>query len=88
MALNYNEYKKIQQECLILSQKKNADYGSDNLKRFGKQGIIIRMSDKMDRLITLMQRDALIKDESIEDTAKDMINYAAYLIMLSRGRLE
>ena len=87
--LNYNEYNQIVAECRDLSIRKNKDYGSYTMERFGMRGIVIRLNDKQDRLVNLIWtgNEALVSEEKIEDTAKDMINYAVYLIMLSRGRL-
>jgi hypothetical protein len=46
------------------------------------QGILVRLSDKLMRLISLTKYpnvDAQVKDESIRDTIKDTINYMVYL---------
>lgn len=57
--------------------KKHLDYGSQNLTRFGIEGIVIRLSDKIERLINLMhlEREPEIA-ETIEDTLKDIAGYA------------
>jgi len=54
-----------------------------------KKGTIVRMSDKMDRLINLVwnKQVAEVEDEKVEDTLKDLINYAIYSIMMIRGKL-
>lgn len=41
-------------ELVHMLIKKHIDYGPNNLKRFGLEGIVIRMSDKMERLINLV----------------------------------
>ena len=49
------------------------------------QGILVRLSDKLMRLISLTKDpivDAAVKDESIRDTVKDMINYLVYLYIV------
>lgn len=71
----------------------------DNLREFGSYGIVVRLMDKVKRLKHVMfwhfvnwfdplednWRDSLkCKDESIEDTIKDTINYALYLLILYR----
>ena len=59
--------------------KKNTDYGSsfeESLEKHGLIAAIVRMEDKMSRLSTLSKQDALVKDESIIDTLKDLSNYA------------
>ena len=43
-------------------------------------GILIRMGDKLSRLAVLSTEDALVKDESIQDTCQDLINYAVLFI--------
>jgi len=67
--------------------RKQIDYGPHALKRFGLQGIIVRLNDKMERLINLTQFQATPEvDESIEDTLADMIGYATLgLIMQKYG---
>lgn len=59
---------------------KNADYGSSFSETFKKLGLIsavTRLSDKMNRLMSLATKDkAEVKDEKIEDTLLDMANYA------------
>ena len=80
-------YDRLVNDCRKISIKKNADYGNDNLKRFGAHGIVVRMFDKMDRLHNLLDKEAQV-DESIEDTCKDLINYSLYLIMMQKGGLE
>lgn len=70
----------------LLASRKNADYGDGNIVRFGESGVVIRMADKMARLENLILNDkAQSVDEQIEDTCLDLINYAAYLIMLKEG---
>lgn len=59
--------------------KKNTDYGNsfeESLEKHGVIAAIVRMEDKMSRLNTLSKNDALVKDESIIDTLKDLSNYA------------
>ncbi|WP_288991801.1 nucleotide modification associated domain-containing protein [uncultured Veillonella sp.] len=59
--------------------KKNTDYGNsfeESLEKHGLIAAIVRMEDKMSRLNTLSKNKALVKDESIIDTLKDLSNYA------------
>lgn len=59
--------------------KKNTDYGNsfeESLEKHGLIAAIVRMEDKMSRLQTLSKQAALVKDESIIDTLKDLSNYA------------
>lgn len=54
-------------------------------------GVIIRMNDKMQRLINLYQKKIFsrvrkIHNESIEDSCIDIMNYANMLIVLKAGK--
>ncbi len=59
---------------------KNHDYGDsfgDTYKKLGIISAVTRLSDKMNRLMSLaVSHDAQVKDERIEDTLLDMANYA------------
>ena len=39
------------------------------------------MNDKMERIESLMNKESLVKDESIKDTLLDMANYAIMTVM-------
>lgn len=57
---------------------KNHDYGnsaSDLYNKFGLISYIVRMNDKMNRINTLIKREAEVKDEKITDTLLDLANY-------------
>ena len=65
---------KIHATCVA----KNHDYGnsaSDLYKKFGLISYIVRMNDKMNRINTLIKREAEVKDEKITDTLLDLANY-------------
>ena len=69
--------------CQKLNQvykAKNHDYGDsfgDTYKKLGIISAVTRLSDKMNRIISLaVSHDAQVKDERIEDTLRDMANYA------------
>jgi hypothetical protein len=42
--------------------------------------IMVRVLDKMARISNLLKRESVIKDERIEDTVLDSINYLAILL--------
>lgn len=72
----------IQNEALDLFKRKNTDYG-DAFANYGTIGVIIRMSDKIQRLISITNRGvSLMNNESLRDTLIDLHNYAAMAIML------
>ena len=81
----WTTYKEVQADCLDLAQRKHADYGNDSIGMTGVEGIIIRMVDKICRLNTIRKNGKMeVKEESVEDTLKDIVNYATYgLILLS-----
>ena len=63
---------------------KNHDYGNsfdNSLDKFGLIASIVRMSDKMNRLETLVTKKAQVKDESIKDTLLDLANYSIMTVM-------
>jgi len=73
---------KVQNEALELFSKKNADYG-DAFATYGTVGVIVRMGDKIQRLISVSNKGvALVDSESLRDTLIDLHNYAAMGIML------
>ena len=88
--LNREEYDKILEEVRSISIRKSHDYGCGSLLAFMAKGVIVRMNDKMQRLINLVwnqPKTIAVNDEKIEDTALDMINYSIYLVMMLRNKL-
>jgi len=78
----------IQEEARELFKKKNADYG-DSFAIYGPVGVIVRMGDKIQRLISVSSKEvALINSESLRDTLIDLHNYAAMAIMLIDEKAE
>lgn len=73
----------IMNRIVELLVKKNHDYGNSFGNQLAKHGPIvfkIRMEDKISRLCTLLTTDAQVKDESIEDTLRDIIGYCILFI--------
>lgn len=70
----------ICQKLNAVYKAKNHDYGDsfgDTYKKLGIISAVTRLSDKMNRLMSLaVKYDAQVKDEKIEDTLLDMANYA------------
>ncbi len=76
------QMKSIQNEGLELFTKKNKDYG-DSFAKHGTIGVLIRMSDKIDRCLNISKNGVhLVNDEALRDTLIDLHNYSAMAIML------
>lgn len=77
--------------CMEVAIRKNNDYGGSNNNPFAnfenstvagvtvERGILVRLMDKMSRISTLLEKEAMVKDEAITDTIEDAINYLAIL---------
>ncbi len=76
---------------LEILKAKNSDYatGDDPYKNFKRisnydlsveLGFIVRMSDKVSRIENLTTKEAAVKNEKIEDTLLDLINYSNLFI--------
>ena len=75
----------IAAECVKLLDEKQKDYGPRNISRFGAKGLSVRLYDKVERLANLLlDRGELPKNESLEDTFKDIANYGLIGLMLLR----
>jgi hypothetical protein len=88
-TMNRESYDAILAQCREISVRKNNDYGCDTMLTFMEKGLVVRMNDKMQRLINLVWNDTnqQVSDEKIEDTALDMVNYSIYLVMMLRKQL-
>jgi len=77
-------FAEITGEMLEIYAKKNADYGNSfekSLDEFGDIAFTVRASDKMERIKALMEVENQVKDESVEDTVRDLANYCVmYLV--------
>jgi len=79
---------------LELLRRKGRDYSGDedclrNFRDFGSYGILVRLSDKFTRLknLVISGQPALVQDESIKDTLRDIRNYAfLYEVMLGQEK--
>lgn len=79
------DHYKIALEIVELLDRKRADYGTENIKKFGSYGVLVRVSDKVERLINLSGKEPNF--EGIEDSWKDIAGYAILaLIELREGR--
>lgn len=90
----------VLQECIDLQKKKSRDYQNPNSKikqadyyPSGCLTILEIMHAKMLRMRSVME--AMQNDpsyaqnfESLEDSAKDLINYASFFVSYSRGKVD
>lgn len=77
-----NQMIDVQNEALELFKKKNTDYG-DSFANYGSIGVIVRIGDKIQRLISVTNRGVnLVNNENLRDTLIDLHNYAAMALIL------
>jgi len=79
---------KLAHENIQLADRKQQDYGPKNILYSGELGIIVRCQDKLCRLKHLIEKDGDVMNESIEDSYRDLANYALIGILLRRGEWE
>lgn len=63
---------------------KNHDYGNSfeqSLDKFGLVASVVRLGDKMNRIESLIKKEAQVKDESIKDTLLDLASYSVMTLM-------
>lgn len=65
--------------------RKQHDYGHENISRFGRHGLLVRVHDKIARLKNLVLNSSTPNNESISDTYTDIVGYSAIGIMWERG---
>lgn len=63
------------EEIIQLLLRKNTDYGNA-WEKHGVAGVLVRISDKALRLKNLEGKEALVVDEGIRDTLRDIAGYA------------
>ncbi len=84
------------EECIDLHERKDSDYAGDvpyanfmSSTRFGMRpdhAIMVRLSDKYNRVLTLLEKERRGQDprvaESIDDTLRDLLNYAGIMAVV------
>ena len=67
-----------------LFQAKHISYGPDNISATKLEGIIVRMWDKINRLRRriLENQAETLSDETLDDTLRDIANYAIIGLLL------
>lgn len=84
LAENIEEFTEITAIMAKTYAVKNHDYGNsfnNSLDKFGLIASIVRMGDKMNRIESLITKEAKVKDESIKDTLLDLASYCVMTIM-------
>lgn len=79
-----HQFKDIAKGMIETYVRKNHDYGTSfdkSLDKFGLVASVVRIGDKMNRIESLVQKEAMVQDESIRDTLLDMANYAIMTVM-------
>ena len=83
------------QECIDLQLKKSQDYQSDSSNitqamhyRRGVDTIHDIILGKITRATSLLESGKDPNFESLEDTYKDMINYASFAVSYMRGKMD
>ena len=65
--------------------RKQRDYGHENIGRFGRQGLLVRVHDKIARLENLSKSGQDPENESIMDNILDVIGYCCIGMMVEAG---
>ena len=68
-------------EMATLLASKQHDYGHGNITAFGMKGVLVRLSDKIERYINLKSKKA--HNESKTDTLRDIVGYCVIALMLN-----
>ena len=79
---------KIYDELLALLVRKQIDYGPLNVWNApggATNGLMVRISDKIERLKNLIYKQIKPNNESLEDSFVDLANYAVIALMVQRG---
>ena len=78
----------IYDELLSILVIKQIDYGPLNIWNApggATNGLMVRMSDKLERLKNLIYKNVKPNNESLEDSFVDIANYAIIALMVQRG---
>lgn len=91
----YEVHEEMCSDALEIMRLKNIDYAHEddpfrNFRTFGLYGIVVRMSDKIARLQSLVERglENAVKDEKYSDTLLDLINYSVIFAAYSLDELK
>lgn len=86
-----NDVNSIANELTDLLLSKHRDYGPRNISDAPGgpiNGLRVRIHDKVARINNLYETDGGPNHESIEDSFKDLANYAIIALLVLRGKWE
>lgn len=72
-------------ECREVMIRKQMDYGPHNISLRGPLGVVVRLTDKVERAWNLLTKQREPQNESLRDTAIDIANYGLILLLLLDG---
>jgi len=84
-----DEVRIVYDELMSLLLSKHRDYGPKNISDApggALNGLRVRMHDKLARINNLIDTDSSPEHESLEDSFKDMANYAIIGLLVLRGK--
>lgn len=85
IGLGYLDFFSHVDTLLEVLVRKQRDYGHENIARFGRLGLLVRVHDKIARLENLLASGAKPNNESIEDNIGDVIGYSIIGAMWEEG---
>lgn len=83
-AREFNDFYTAEEITAVVCQKQ-ADYGPDNIAKFGRDGILVRLHDKIARLENLTAKTAAPNNESIKDNYLDVVGYCTVGALWENG---
>ena len=80
------DYIQVALQDVKLFDKKQHDYGSENIAAFGERGVVVRMNDKLARLRRLVWSSLSPANEAIADSYADIGVYSVIARLCREGR--
>lgn len=77
----------IVEECTVLMKGKRLDYGTAGILNtpFGvEKALVTRCYDKLSRIVHLLTTEEAPRNESMEDSWRDLANYALIALLVRR----
>jgi hypothetical protein len=76
----------IAHENIKLLDRKQQDYGPGNIAAFGEYGVLVRMSDKFERLKNLLKsKRKKPRNEPVVDSWRDISNYGIIAVLVRKN---